>query len=350
MAASQKPRVLVLVNAVAGGSTDATAAEVETRCAAAGEVEVVRTASGDEAVEAASRAAADRAADVVVAVGGDGTVRGVAEGLARGLGRWPGGARDGGASDRGGGRTGPALFVVPAGSGNSVYRALCGELPWADALDAALADRAPVRELDLIRVADEDRGALLGVNAGLIARIAEIIEELKAEARAAAGEGVAVTSEEADADAVQQRYWGAIGQALEELDQFPVRVAIDDRLVHEGMLTMATVGGVRRFGRGSFEVLPRSVLDDGLLDLCVIAGVTREELQELAGAVPAGQHLGRPGVSYEQGRRIVIERTDGQPLGIEHDGDPYPAGASIELEVVTAAVPALAAPDGGAWG
>ena len=344
MATAQKPRVLVMVNAVAGGSTDAIAAEAEERCAGAGTVEVVRTASGGEAIETASRAAADRTADVVVAVGGDGTVRGVAEGLARGLGRWPGGAGDGADG------AGLALFVVPAGSGNSVYRALCGELPWTEALDAALAGRAPVRELDLIRIVDEDRGALLGVNAGLIARIAEIIEELKAEARAAAGEGVAVTSEEADADAVQQRYWGAIGQALQELDQFPVRVTIDDRPVHEGMLTMATVGGVRRFGRGSFEVLPRSVLDDGLLDLCVIAGVTPEELQELAGAVPAGQHLGRPGVSYEQGRRIVIERTDGKPLGIEHDGDPYPAGAAIELEVVRAAVPALAAPGGGAWG
>ncbi|HEX2126171.1 MAG TPA: diacylglycerol kinase family protein [Thermoleophilaceae bacterium] len=347
MAAAQKPRVLMMVNAAAGGSTDAIAAEVEERCAGAGAVEAVRTTSGDEAVEVASRAAADATADVVVAVGGDGTVRGVAEGLARGLGRWPGGAGDGSAGADG---AAPALFVVPAGSGNSVYRALCGELPWADALDAALAGRAPVRELDLIRIVDADRGALLGVNAGLIARIAEIIEELKAEARAAAGEGVAVTSEEADADAVQQRYWGAIGQALEELDQFPVRVTIDDRQVHDGTLTMATVGGVRRFGRGSFEVLPRSVLDDGLLDVCVIAGVTREELQELAAAVPAGQHLGRPGVSYEQGRRIAIERTDGQPLGIEHDGDPYPAGTAIELEVVRAAVPALAAPDGGAWG
>lgn len=346
MAASQKPRVLVIVNATAAGSTDAIAAEVEERCEKTAVVEVVRTGSGAQAVEAAAGAAAEGAADVVAAVGGDGTVRGVAEGLARGLGRWPG---DGNPSSSNG--TGPALFVVPAGSGNSVYRALCGETPWTEALDAAL-DRSGgvrVRELDLIRVVDADRGALLGVNAGLIARIAEIIEQIKAEARAQAGEGVAVTSEEADADAVQQRYWGAIGQALEELDQFPVRVTIDGREVHDGTLTMATVGGVRRFGRGSFEVLPRSVLDDGLLDVCVIAGVTREELQELAAAVPTGQHLGRPGVTYEQGREIVIDRTDGRPLGIEHDGDPYPAGSRLEVEIVRAAVPALASGDAG-WG
>jgi len=173
---------------------------------------------------------------------------------------------------------------------------------------------------------------------------------LKAEARAAAGEGVAATSEEADADAVQQRYWGAIGLALQELDQFPVRVTVDGRVVHDGALTMATVGGVRRFGRGSFEVLPCSVLDDGLLDVCVIGGVKQEELQELAAAVPAGQHLGRPGVAYERGRKIVIERTDVRPLGIEHDGDPYHTGATLELEVVRAAVPAVAAVEGGAWG
>ncbi|HEX8067913.1 MAG TPA: diacylglycerol kinase family protein [Thermoleophilaceae bacterium] len=295
--------------------------------------------------------------EAVVAVGGDGTVREVAEGLARASGRWPSGSggeakpRGGGGAarlaDGGGGRWpsggGPALLVVPAGSGNSAYRALWGESPWTAAVDAALGregggegegdgesegdgGRARPRRLDLLRLVEADRATLLGVNAGLVARIAQLVQE-----QAGVPE--------------EDRYWAAIATALEDLRTFPGRVELDGRVVHEGPVTLATAGGVRRFGRGSFELLPRSVLDDGLLDVCVVGELTPERVEELARLVPGGEHLGRPGVSYGQGRRLRLERTDGEPLVVEHDGDPRPAGDVVTVEVVPGAVPVLAAPD-----
>ncbi|MDP8942508.1 MAG: diacylglycerol kinase [Actinomycetota bacterium] len=333
-------RALLVVNSVAGGVSDAIVHEVADRCQARLDaVSTMHTTHADAGVALLAEAmlAADRRGapiDLVIAVGGDGTVREIAEGLARGVDRWPSGGASGGA---------PRLFIVPAGSGNSAYHALWGERPWRDALEAILcAGDYRVRNIDLLRLVESDRAALLGVNTGLIARIAALIEQKKAEERSSAGAQAPAAAQEAD-EVGEQRYWAALGEALQDLEPFLARVTVDGETVHEGPATLVTVGGVRRFGRGSFELLPRSVLDDALLDVCAVGELTSQGIAELAALVPAGEHLGRPGVAYAQGRRVTVERTDGERLLIEHDGDPRDAEQIVTLDVVPGAVPALTA-------
>lgn len=183
---------------------------------------------------------------VVVAVGGDGTVREVAAGLAS---AWRGAAPT-------------PLLIVPA---NSCYRSLFGSTPWQSTVESAL--RAPdVRWLDLARVAG--RLVFAGASVG----------------------------------------------------PYPGRVTVDGRLVHSGHTVLVDVGGGRH--RGQFGLLPRAALDDGLLDVCV---------------------LGEDAM-YERGRQVRIERTDGQPLRFEHDGEVLPPGPSeYTVDIVPAAVPVLAA-------
>lgn len=255
---------------------------------------------------------------LVVAVGGDGTVREVAEGLSRGRGSWPAGdAVDGG----------PPLAIVAAGTGNSAARALWGERTWDEALDAALGgEGCRRRALDLARIADADRAVLLGASSGFVARIAKLAQE----SAATAGD---------------DRYWQAIAAALGDLQPFPGRVEVDGRTLYAGRVTNVTVGGVRRFGGGAFELLPRSELDDGLLDACVIGELGADGAQELAALVPAGRHLDHPAVEYAQGRRVTIVREDGEPLLVEHDGDVWPqARETFTLEVVPRALEAFGAP------
>jgi hypothetical protein len=40
---------------------------------------------------------------------------------------------------------------------------------------------------------------------------------------------------------------------------------------------------------------------------------------------------------------VSVERTDGEPLTMEHDGDPHEAGMAVTLEAVPRAVPFAAA-------
>jgi diacylglycerol kinase (ATP) len=87
-----------------------------------------------------------------------------------------------------------------------------------------------------------------------------------------------------------------------------------------------------------FDVLPHSLRDDGLLDVCVIGGeVTAAEALTL---MRTGAHLAADGVVYGRGRSITVERTDGEPLRFEHDGEVVPGDAtSFTVDVVPAALP-----------
>lgn len=237
---------------------------------------------------------------VVVAVGGDGTVREVAAGLAS---AWHG--------------TTPML-IVPAGTANSCYHTLFGETPWQSTVESTLAAPA-VRLLDLARVAG--RLVFAGASSGFSPR--------------AIHEARALTDHVGPS-----RYHAALVNLIPRYRPYPGRVTVDGRVVHSGPTLLANVGGSRYRG-GYFELLPHSQPDDGLLDVCVLGG--EQSAAEMMELTRTGAHLSRPGVVYERGRQVRIERTDGQPLWFEHDGEILPLGPSeYTVDIVPAAVPVLA--------
>jgi diacylglycerol kinase (ATP) len=248
---------------------------------------------------------------VVVAAGGDGTAREVACGMVLG------GARP----------LSHALLVIPAGTGNSTYRALWDELPWQEAVAAGLGDPLRrVRSLDLAAVAESGHLVLLGAGAGLTAQVLD------------GARGVALTG--------ASRLQAGLERAMSGYVPYPGRVTVDGKVLHEGPTLFANVGG-GRYRAWQYLVLPCSVMDDGLLDVCVVGtgiGVSLEEFQAL---LALGQHLGRPGVLYGRGRSVVLERTDGSPLCFEHDGELVAgAGQRVTIEVRPRLLPVLCASAG----
>jgi diacylglycerol kinase (ATP) len=231
--------------------------------------------------------------DLVVAVGGDGTAGSVA------------------------GRVGSApLHIVPAGTANSFYRTLWGDTPWRAALSLALSG-APGRLIDLARVAELDRVSLSGACTGLSPMA---VHEAK---RAGTGYGPALAS-------LAARY-----------HPYPGRVVVDGRVVHSGPTMLANVGGGRYRG-GEYALLPHSVLDDGLLDVCVLGG--EHDVRDMLVRTRTGSHVDMPGVVYARGRRVRLERTDGLPLWFEHDGEVVPrTRTAYTLEVLPGAVSVVAA-------
>ncbi|KAA2250943.1 hypothetical protein F0L68_38265 [Solihabitans fulvus] len=310
------PRRCLLVANPAAGQVAADVLRVaEEQCGAAvAEVAVART----DRVGHATRIVADALAlpenerpDVIVALGGDGTVREVAEGFA-------------GADPVRRGAT--SLLIVPAGTGNSCHRAIWGDRPWQEVIPAVLGgEPTRIRFLDLLRVVGEDRIVLLGASAGFIA-------EVTAEARTLR-----------DTVDGRQRYHEALGRVwLRGPSDYPGRVLLDGAVLHEGMTTMVTLGGARH-RVGTFEVLPRSVLDDGLLDVCAVdGGLTDQARQDAAVRIMSGTHVGTPGITYAQGRSVTIERTDGHPLCFEHDGEVWTReDTTLTLEIMPGVLPVL---------
>jgi diacylglycerol kinase (ATP) len=143
---------LVVVNPASGRrGADALSAEVAAalRTAGATRVEVRTTAAIDDAARWAGSAAAD-GFEGVVAVGGDGTVTAVANGLLRAGTNLP-------------------IAIVPAGTGNGMARVLRLPAEPRRALAALVHGRRV--PFDAIEVPSHDRWALMFVGAGLDAEI-----------------------------------------------------------------------------------------------------------------------------------------------------------------------------------
>jgi len=327
------PEALVVVNPAAGGSPLAVADKVREQLACTGfEPTLLTTGLRGEAVDAVSDAVrsdpgSGRELALVLAVGGDGTVREVAEGMARGTGSWPGGGRTGQRP----GRETPALFVVPGGTGNSFYRALFADLPVEEALAMVLDPEhsgARLRRLDLGRLVELDQAVVLGASAGFLASVLDA-------ARSTPG----VPG--------RRRYEQAALELISHPDDLgtDARVLVDGELLVTGRLLLVALGGARHRG-GSFELLPGSVLDDGLLDVCAIEMPLPARLGELFVAVAGGRHLGEPEVTYARGRNVVIEATGDKAVPVEYDGDlmagALPPNQSVTVEVVGGAVAAWA--------
>ncbi|OAR23174.1 hypothetical protein A8W25_27105 [Streptomyces sp. ERV7] len=198
---------------------------------------------------------------VLVCVGGDGTAHEIMTGLLAGR------------EERR-----AALLVLPGGRGNSFYRELWSDRPWPAALEAALS--APrVRHVDLARIAETGELALLGASSGLAAQALTSVRD-------ALGTG-------------RRRYQTAVARTMLAFRPYRGRVSVDGVVVQSGETVSVLVGGGRRRG-GQFMPLPRSVLDDGLLDICV-AGAELP-LREMVRLARDGSHVGHEGVVYTWGR------------------------------------------------
>ncbi|MFG2449638.1 diacylglycerol/lipid kinase family protein [Streptomyces sp. NPDC048512] len=301
--------VLVIANPASGTYLPETAETVRRRFADAGRaVTLVVTEQAGHARKSAAEALAPDGPGIVVALGGDGTAHDVAAGLA---------GADTSASPHAA-RT-PALLTLPTGTGNSFYREIWADRPWRDALELAVT--APhFRAIDLARVAENGASALLGASTGVVAQSLITARDIT--------------------DAGRERYEKAVATSLRTFTPYPGRVLVDGEVVQEGPTVFANVGGGRHRG-GRFELLPHSVLDDGLLDVCVVG--TALPLRELPALSRDGGHVGREGVVYARGRSVVVERTDGHPLVFEYDGDVLDTpGERFTLDVMPGALRVVA--------
>jgi diacylglycerol kinase (ATP) len=277
-------RALILANLTAGSSTEELLAQITALCAQLPQpVAVHRTKHRGDATAAVRRALhRPRPPDLVVAVGGDGTVREVVEGMA-------------------GTRSDARLTIVPAGTGNSGYRMLWGSTPWDEALAAVVADpggQAVPRQLDLGLLEETSSLVFLGAGSGVIA------EALIA----AAGHPLRGLA----------RYARTFADAAAAGMPYPGRVTVDGEVLYEGGIVLTNIGGGQYRG-GQYLMMPCSELTDGLLDVCVIGDAVRPaDVPELT---RTASHLGLPGVSYGRGRRITVERLDGAYLCFEYDGE-----------------------------
>lgn len=319
---------LVIANPAAGQAAAYPAEEIVRLCLEHGAASA-RAVATEHPGHAADLAAAEAGRSVpgelrmVVAVGGDGTAYEAALGLlaaGQGAGQGPG-------QGAAGAVPGCGLFPVPAGTGNSNYRSLWDPVPWRTALGLAVAEPAAhLVRVDLARHLQSDRPVLLGAGAGLTAQVLE-------DARAVPADVVGPA-----------RLQAGLARTLAGFRPYPGRVIVDGSVVHEGPTLFANVGG-GRFRAWQFELLPDSVLDDGLLEVCVVGAGVGADFGAVGEAMRRGTHPQLPDVVAASGRVVVLERLDGAPLCFEHDGAVLPdSGSRATLRVEPRALPVYCSP------
>jgi diacylglycerol kinase (ATP) len=239
----------------------------------------------------ATRMAAEAVRDggrFVVAVGGDGTVHEVVNGL----------FRDGQpiAEDT-------VLGVVAAGSGSDFIRTF--GLP-GDATRACthlVGDTTYPLDLGRIRYRTADGGA----GSSYFANVAE----------AGLGAAVAARAERMPVRLGQSKYFLAFWLVMPRFKLAQVRVEADRR-TYEGPAYLVVVGNAQYYG-GGMKISPRSYPGDGVLDVLVFKGPKSDSFTMLP-KIYRGDHVPNDHVEeFRVRRRLAIDAD--RPLPIEADGE-----------------------------
>lgn len=219
-------------------------------------------------------AAADRGADAVIAVGGDGTLNEVVNGLD--------------------GRDTP-LGVVPLGTANDFARQIGTPRDPDHAMDVVL-QRTPVR----MDTASLNGRRFVNVSSGGIG--AETTAETPADAKASLGTlAYAITGL----------------RKVAGLTPYTASFRADELDITAQFLVFA-VGNARTTGAGTL-LAPHASVTDGYLDVTIIESIPRREFAQMMMKVKRGHHVATPGVHYARVRSLLIESE--QPISVNVDGE-----------------------------
>jgi len=299
---AQPSHTVFLVNpASANGSTGRRWPELARRAAAAGlEGATLFSERQGHLAELAREAALD-GAELLVVVGGDGSVNEVVNGLA-GLGRQP------------------AVAVVPRGTGWDFSRTFGIPRKIDDAVQIAL--QGDVRTIDLGRASyrawdGSDATAWFAnvASAGMSGAIAKRANETT---KALGGKA---------------SYLWATFAVFSGWEATEIEVAVDGERRAGPMFDVVIANG--RFFGGGLEICPEAEPDDGLFDVLTIGDVTKRDLVQTMPRMYRGTHLPHPKAELLRGSSVTVKSET--PLPIELDGE-QPGTTPVTFEVAAGAL------------
>ena len=259
-------------------------------------------APGDGARLAAEAARGGR--KLVIALGGDGTISEVADGLLRGRGA-------------------AALGILPLGTGGDFRRTL--ELPTRIADAARVLGKGHTRRIDAGRVSFVDHGGTAVfrhfLNIASLGLSAEVATRANASSKLLGG-----------------RLAFARATVAAALGHRPptVRLEIDGADAVSATISTVCVANGRYFG-GGMRVAPEALLDDGLFDVVVVGDLGLVGLLRNAPRLYAGTHISHARVASTRGRAVTATAEGDDDVLLEVDGE-TPGRLPARFEVLPGAL------------
>lgn len=230
-----------------------------------------------------TREALQRGARVVIAVGGDGTVSEVVNGMADHLDE----AR---------------LVIVPMGTANDFAGTL--GLPAGDvekALEVLEPGKGVERRVDLIRVEQGGGGSHYMLNAAT-GGFSEVVHDR-------------LTDD-------VKRNWGPLAYLRAAVEAAPdmvfhrARVTVDGETIDAETASVVVANGR---SAGGMELTPAARVDDGKMDVVVVTAKTFFEQMRLSTRFAVGRHLESPHVAFRRGATVRVECDP--PMHFSSDGE-----------------------------
>ncbi len=295
-------RYLILVNPTAGrGNGEKMYPVIEQRLQAAGlDFEMRRT----ERVGHASQMAVEAQAggwEVVVAVGGDGTVNEVIDGLLRAR-------RDG--------QDGPAMGLIPVGRGNDFSFGVGIPHDLEAACQILATGQRRWIDVGYVIGGDYPQGRFFGNGVGIGFDAVVGFEALKLKRLSG--------------------FPSYIVAALKTIALYfnapMVQIEMDDQNLTQPALMVSIMNG-RRMG-GGFMMAPEGMIDDGRFDLCIAGQVSRPGIFLLLPRFMQGSQAGHPAIQMARSARVRVTAVIGS-LPAHADGETLcVTGQQLELQIL----------------
>jgi len=243
-----------------------------------------------------AKQAGEQGYDLVIAMGGDGTVHEVMNGLMQ----LPAERR-------------PILGVVPAGSGNDFGHGIGAPTDAAEALHRAIHGEPSTVDLGLMIAEDGRREYFdntLGIGFGAI---------------------VTIRSHRLPLLRGFLMYLTAVLQTI-LLDHNPIhmQIEVDGKRVEEDIIYLILCNGPRE--GGGFLIAPEAKIDDGILDYAMITNVSRLKMLRIVPEVMKGTHGRFKEVTISTCKKFTL--TADRPLYIHADGEIF-SGPGSDLRKVS---------------
>jgi diacylglycerol kinase (ATP) len=295
------PDLVVIANPAAGhGKAGRLIGRVTTGLHRLGVPHEIRVSESGSDLERLARDAAETGTRIVAALGGDGTASLAANGI---LG------------------TGAALAALPAGTADDFAKAIgAGKLNAAIEL---LAD-PKTADLDVIEVTTGagKRSFINIAGAGFDSEVNETANGMTVKLGATG------------------TYIAALLKTLSRYSPARFTVQVDDeRMELDAMLIEVGSG---RWTGGGMKVLPNALMNDGMLDVCVVEALSKLAFLRAFPRVFLGSHTTHPNVRMRTGTRVQVE-ADRRVL-VYADGELVGSLPAI-FEVRPAALPVVVGPD-----
>jgi YegS/Rv2252/BmrU family lipid kinase len=247
------------------------------------------TTKPGHAIALAEKAASSGLFDRIVAVGGDGTINEVVNGMVRIC-----------MQDKDVPGNYPALGLIPAGLGNDTASGLGIPRGLNDAYTVLI--QGSTRHIDIGEV--NGRFFINGVGVGYDGAVISEMDEIRRKGK------------------ILSR-WIYFKCLMHQLQQFTpplLCLEIDNNSLPPQRYLLVLTGNGIRFG-GIFNMTPKAIFDDGLLDILLVEAIPKHTFLLNIPRVIMGKHLSLKQVSYYMSKKVTIKSDNPVPCHI--DGESY---------------------------